>query len=142
MSFDAFKRNADQDQPSFELVTRLRSKYVVSFAACASRLAVITNYICAFVFMSATVVRSASRSKALCDLNAWVEMRSPIPPGSVAHRLVLEGDWSGEDSRVAQEVWFRDRPKGSDLTEMAKHYPTFEETFSLLCARSSCARCA
>lgn len=132
MPFDAFKRDVDQDQPSFELIERLRSKYVVSFAACASRLAAVTDYPCAFVFMNATVVRYASRSKALRDLNAWVEMRSPIPPGSVAHRLVQEGEWSGEDSRVAQDVWFRDWPNGYDLTEMAKHYPTFEETFSLL----------
>jgi Zn-dependent peptidase ImmA (M78 family) len=132
MPFDAFKRDVDQDQPSFELVERLRSKYVVSFAACASRLAAVTDYPCAFVFMSATVVRYASRSKALRDLNAWVEMRSTIPPGSVAHRLVREGEWSGEDSCVAQDVWFRDWPNGYDLTELAKHYPVFDETFSLL----------
>jgi Zn-dependent peptidase ImmA (M78 family) len=132
MPFDAFKRDVDQDQPSFELIERLRSKYVVSFAACASRLAAVTDYPCAFVFMNSTVVRYASRSKALRDLNALVEMRSPIPPGSVAHRLVRECEWSAEDSRVAQDVWFRDWPSGYDLTEMAKHYPTFEETFSLL----------
>lgn len=132
MPFDAFKRDVDQDQPSFELVERLRAKYVVSFAACASRLAAVTDYPCAFVFMSATVVRYASRSKALRDLNAWVEMRSPIPPGSVAHRLVQEAEWSGENSRVSQDVWFRDWPNGYDLTELAKHDPVFEETFSLL----------
>jgi hypothetical protein len=82
--------------------------------------------------MNSTVVRYASRSKALRDLNAWVEMRAPIPSGSVASRLVQESEWSGEDSRVSQDVWFRDWPKGYDLTELAKHYPTFEETFSLL----------
>jgi Zn-dependent peptidase ImmA (M78 family) len=132
MPFDAFKRDVDQDLPSFELVERLRSKYVVSFAACASRLAAVTDYPCAFVFMSAKVVRYASRSKALRDLNAWVEMRSTIPPGSVARRLVREGEWSGDDSCVAQDVWFRDWPNGYDLTELAKHYPAFDETFSLL----------
>jgi Zn-dependent peptidase ImmA (M78 family) len=132
MPFDAFKRDVDQEEPSFELVENLRAKYVVSFAACASRLAAVTDYPCAFVFMNSTVVRYASRSKALRDLNAWVEMRAPIPSGSVAGRLVREGEWSGEDSRVSQDVWFQDWPKGYDLTELAKHYPTFEETFSLL----------
>lgn len=82
--------------------------------------------------MNSTVVRYAARSTALRELNAWVEMRALIPPGSVAHRLVREGDWSGEDTGISQDVWFRDWPKGYDLTELAKHYPTFEETFSLI----------
>lgn len=132
MPFDAFKRDVDQEEPSFELVERLRDKYVVSFAACASRLAAVTDYPCAFVFMSSTMVRYASRSKALRELNAWVEMRAPIPVESVAARLIQEGEWSGEDSGISQDVWFRDWPKGYDLVELAKHYPDFEETFSLL----------
>ena len=132
MPYDAFKRDVDQESPSFELVDRLRATYVVSFAACASRLAAVTDYPCAFVFMDSAVVRYASRSKALRDLSAWVELQAPIPPGSVACRLVRDGDWSGEDSGVAQDVWFRDWAKGYDLTELSKHYPNFEETFSLL----------
>ncbi len=132
MPFDAFKRDVDQDEPSFELVERLRAKYVVSFAACASRLAAVTDYPCAFVFMNSTVVRYASRSKALRELNAWVEMRAPIPVESLAARLIRECEWSGEDSGISQDVWFRDWPKGYDLVELAKHYPAFEETFSLL----------
>ncbi|MFC5606085.1 ImmA/IrrE family metallo-endopeptidase [Variovorax soli] len=132
MPFEAFKRDVDQEQPSFDLVERLRAKYVVSFAACASRLAAVTDYPCAFVFMSSTVVRYASRSKALRDLNAWIEIRSPIPPGSVASRLVNDGEWSGEDFCISQDVWFRDWPKGFDLIELAKHYPSFDETFALI----------
>lgn len=132
MPFEAFKCDVDQEPPSFELVDRLRASYGVSFAACASRLAAMTEYPCAFVFVSSSMVRYASRSKALRDLNAWVELRTPIPPGSVVHRLVREGDWSGEDSRVAQDVWFRDWSKGYELTELAKNYPSFDEAFSLI----------
>jgi len=132
MPFDAFKRDVDQEEPSFELVERLRAKYVVSFAACASRLAAVTDYPCAFVIMNSSVIRYASRSKALRDLNAWIESKSPIPPGSVAHRLVEDDEWSGEDAAISQDVWFRDWPKGYDLTELAKHYPNYDETFALL----------
>ncbi len=132
MPFEAFKRDVNQEPPSFELIERLRTDYVVSFAACGSRLAAVTDYPCAFVFMNSTVVRYASRSTALRELNAWVEMRTPIPLASVAHRLIREGDWSGEDAWVGQDVWFRDWPNGYDLTELARHYPTFEETFSLI----------
>ena len=131
MPFDTFKGDVDQEEPSFELVERLRAKYVVSFAACASRLAAVTDFPCAFVFMDSSIVRYASRSKALRDLNAWIEMRAPIPPGSIAHRLIQGSDWSG-DGCISQDIWFRDWPKGYDLTELAKHYPAFDETFSLI----------
>lgn len=132
MPFEAFKRDVDMEEPSFDLVERLRSKYVVSFAACASRFAAVTDYPCAFVFMNSTVVRYASRSKALRDLNAWIEMKAPIPPGSLAKRLIEEGEWSGEDSSISQDVWFRDWPQGYDLVELTKHYPNYDETFSLV----------
>jgi Zn-dependent peptidase ImmA (M78 family) len=132
MPFDAFKRDVDYEEPSFELVEKLRSKYVVSFSACASRLASVTQYPCAFVTMSSSVIRHAARSKALRDLNAWIAPKSPIPRGSVAHRLVKDSERSGEDEVVSQDIWFLDWPKGYDLTELAKHYPTYDETFSLL----------
>jgi Zn-dependent peptidase ImmA (M78 family) len=132
MPYDAFKRDVDQEEPSFELVERLRAQHVVSFSACASRLAAVTQYPCAFVTMSSSVIHHASRSKALRDLNAWIVPNSPIPEGSVAHGLVKDGDWSGQDTAVSQDVWFQDWPKGYDLIELAKHYPSYDETFSLL----------
>ncbi len=33
---------------------------------------------------------------------------------------------------LSQDIWFRDWPTGYDLTELAKHYPAFDETFSLI----------
>ena len=132
MPFEDFKRDVDGEEPSFELVDRLRAKYVVSFSACASRVAAVTQYPCAFVTMSSSVIRHASRSMALRQLNGWIVPKSPIPPGSVARRLVEEQEFSGEDASVSQDVWFQDWPKGYDLVELAKHYPSYDETFSLL----------
>ena len=132
MPFEDFKRDVDREDPSFELVDRLRAKYVVSFSACASRVAAVTQYPCAFVTMSSSVIRHASRSMALRQLNGWIVPKSPIPPGSVARRLVEEQKFSGEDASVSQDVWFQDWPKGYDLVELAKHYPSYDETFSLL----------
>lgn len=131
MPFEVFRRDVDKEEPSFDLVERLRAKYVVSFSACASRLAAVTEYPCAFVLMDSNVVRYASRSKALRTLNAWIEMKAPIPPGSVARKLIDDGAWS-DDAEVSQDIWFRDWPQGYDLIELAKHYPTYDETFSLL----------
>lgn len=132
MPFEDFKRDVDREEPSFELVERLRAKYVVSFSACASRVAAVTQYPCAFVTMSSSVIRHASRSMALRQLNAWIAPKSPIPPGSVARRLVEGQEFSGEDAAVSQDVWFQDWPKGYDLIELAKHYPSYDETFSLV----------
>lgn len=52
----------DQEEPSFELVERLRAEHVVSFSACASRLAAVTDYPCAFVFMNSAVVERSTPS--------------------------------------------------------------------------------
>lgn len=132
MPFDAFKRDVDQEDPSFDLIERLRGKYVVSFSACGSRLAAVTDCPCAFILMNSSVVRYASRSVALRQLNAWIEMRAPIPKESVAYRLIEDGLVAGEDGGVSQDVWFRDWPKGYDLTELARHYAAYNETFSLI----------
>lgn len=131
MPSESFKRDVDQEEPSFDLVERLRAKYVVSFSACASRLAAVTEYPCAFVLMDSSVVRYASRSKALRALNAWIDLKAPVPPGSVAKRLIDEALWSGE-AEVPQDIWFRDWPQGYDLVELAKHYSNYDETFSII----------
>jgi Zn-dependent peptidase ImmA (M78 family) len=132
MPYEDFQRAVDQEEPSFELVERLRGQYVVSFSACASRLAAVTQHPCAFVTMSSSVIRHASRSMALRKLNAWIVPKSPIPKGSVACRLVEEQEFSGGDSSISQDVWFQDWPKGYDLIELSRHYPSYDETFSLL----------
>lgn len=132
MPFEAFKRDVDKGEPSFDLIERLRGKYVVSFSACGSRLAAVTDYPCAFILMNSSVIRYASRSATLRQLNAWIEMRTPIPKESVAYRLIEDGVAAGEDGSVSQDVWFRDWPKGYDLTELARHYSAYNETFSLI----------
>jgi Zn-dependent peptidase ImmA (M78 family) len=132
MPYEEFKRDVDQAEPSLELIEDLRAKYVVSFSACGSRLAAVTQYPCAFVFMSSSVIRYASRSRALRLLNAWIAPKSPIPEGSVAYRLVRDQECSGEGAAMSQDVWFQDWPRGYDLVELSKHYPAYDETFSLL----------
>lgn len=132
MPFDVFKRDVDGAEPSLELIERLRAEYVVSFSACGSRLAAVTDYPCAFVFMDSHIVRYASRSKSLRDLKAWVDLKSAIPAGSVARRLVESGDREGADAGISQDVWFTDWPKGYELTELARHSLEFNEAFSLI----------
>lgn len=132
MPYDQFKADVDKAAPSFELVERLRAKYVTSFSATASRVAAITDYPCAFVTMNSNVIRHASRSVTLRTLRAWIVPKSPIPAGSVAHQLVKDSQRSGESSDISQDVWFQDWPQGYDLTELAKHYPEYDETFALL----------
>lgn len=132
MPYDRFKADVDKEEPSFELIERLRLKYVTSFSATASRMAAVSDYPCAFVTMNSTVIRHASRSVALRKLNAWIAPRTPIPPGSLAHQLISDEVKSEGLELVSQDVWFQDWPQGYELTELAKHYPNYDETFSLL----------
>lgn len=132
MPYDKFKADVDKEEPSFELIERLRLKYVTSFSATASRMAAVSDYPCAFVTMNSTVIRHASRSVALRKLNAWIAPRTPIPTGSLAHQLISDEVKSQGLELVSQDVWFQDWPQGYELTELAKHYPNYDETFSLL----------
>lgn len=132
MPWDSFKRDMDHEEPSFELVERLSNKYRTSFSATASRVAALSDYPCAFVTMDSSIIRHASRSLPLRKLNAWVAPRTPIPQGSVAYDLVKNDERSGESSVVSQDVWFADWLQGYDLVELAKHYPEYNETFSLI----------
>lgn len=132
MPYDKFKADVDKEEPSFELIERLRLKYVTSFSATASRMAAVSDYPCAFVTMNSSVIRHASRSVALRKLNAWIAPRTPIPRGSLAHQLISDEVKSEGLELVSQDVWFQDWPQGYELTELAKHYPNYDETFSLL----------
>lgn len=132
MPYEKFKADVDKEAPSFELIERLRLKYVTSFSATASRMAAVSDYPCAFVTMNSTVIRHASRSVALRKLNAWIPPRTPIPPGSLAHQLISGEVRSEGLELVSQDVWFQDWPQGYELAELAKHYPDYDETFSLL----------
>jgi Zn-dependent peptidase ImmA (M78 family) len=132
MPYDKFKSDVDKEEPSFDLIERLRLKYVTSFSATASRMAAVSDYPCAFVTMNSRVIRHASRSVALRKLNAWVATRTPIPPGSLAHQLISDKVRSEGLELVSQDVWFQDWTQGYELTELAKYYPDYDETFSLL----------
>lgn len=137
MPYDQFKADADKAEPSFDLVERLRVKYVASFSATSSRLAAVTDYPCAFVTMNSTVIRHVSRSGVLRRLNAWIAPKSPIPEGAVVHQLIRDRQRSGT-SDVSQDIWFQDWPRGYDLIELAKHYPEYDESFALLWFEEDC----
>lgn len=132
MPYDKFKADVDKEEPSFDLIERLRLKYVASFSATASRMAAVSDYPCAFVTMNSTVIRHASRSVALRKLNAWIAPRTPIPTGSLAYQLISDEVRSEGLGQVSQDVWFQDWPQGYELAELAKHYPDYDETFALL----------
>lgn len=132
MPYDSFKRDVDNEEPSFDLVERLSRKYRTSFAATASRVTALSDYPCAFITMDSSVIRHASRSVPLRKLNAWVAPRTPIPPGSVAYELIKNDERSAESSTIPQDVWFSDWLQGYDLVELSKHYPEYNETFSLI----------
>lgn len=132
MPYEQFRADVRDSEPSFQLIDTLKTKYQTSFPATGSRIAAVSDYPCAFVTMDKGMIRYASRSTALRGLNAWVTPRTPIPSNSVAHRLWSTGESYGESSDISQDIWFSDWVQGYDLNEMARHYPDFQQTFSLI----------
>jgi Zn-dependent peptidase ImmA (M78 family) len=132
LPMSTFKAAMANEEPSFELVESLAKKFNASFPAAASRLATLADSPVAFVTMDRGVIRHAARSTSLREVRAWIAPKSPIPAGSVAHALRTAQTNGCETREVAQDVWFAEWKKGSDLWEMARHYARFDQTVSLL----------
>lgn len=120
MPYQVWKAQAPKDEPSVEVIQRLAQKFRTSFPATASRYASLADIPCGFVTMERGVIRYAARSTALRKVGAWIPPRSPIPAGSVAHRLRTAGETQMETDEVPQDVWFQDWERGIDLLELAR----------------------
>lgn len=132
MPYQMWKAQAPMDEPSVEVIQRLAQKFRTSFPATASRYASLADIPCGFVTMERGLIRYAARSTALRRLGAWIPPRSPIPEGSVAHRLRTAGTNAIETDEVSQDIWFQEWEKGLDLWEMARHYHRSDTAVALL----------
>jgi Zn-dependent peptidase ImmA (M78 family) len=132
MPYKMFKDRLPDEDPSAEVIEYMASEFKTSFPAAASRYAALADIPCAFVTMDRGVVRYAARSTALRRVGAWIPPKSPVPAGSVAHRLRAAALSDVKTEEVAQDVWFENWEKGWDLWEMSRHYHRFDTTVSLL----------
>jgi Zn-dependent peptidase ImmA (M78 family) len=127
-----WRKTVPDQEPSQELIEFMAASFACSFPAAASRFATLATCPCAYVTMSRGTVRFAAMSTSLRAVGAKVPLRSPVPPGSVAHRLREAGASRFERNVVAQDVWFQDWDKGLDMSELARHDEEYDSTVSLL----------
>jgi len=119
-------------EPSRAVMEYMAGEFRCSYPAAASRYATLATMPCAFVTMEHGTVRYAARSMSLRRTKAWISPRTPIPEGSVAHRLRGESVSQFDTGEVAQDIWFQDWESGLDLWEMSRHYRSSDTTTSLL----------
>ena len=119
-------------EPSFDVIHQVADVFGCSFPAAASRYATLTPAPCAFITMEHGTVKYAVRSTALRRAKAWITPRSPIPQGSVAHRVRASKQSGVASDTVAQDVWFEDWESGLDMTELSRHYGGSDTTVSIL----------
>lgn len=132
MPYKQWKSKVPRDEPSTEVIEHMAAEFRTSFPAAASRYASLADIPCAFVTMERGLVRYAARSTSLRRVGAWIPPRSPIPSGSVAHRLRTSGHSGMETDEVAQDVWFERWENGLDMWELARHYHRTDTTVALL----------
>lgn len=132
MPYQLWLKEVPDAEPSVEVINLMANKFGTSFPAAASRYATLSNLPCAFVTMDSGLIRHSARSLSLRKINAWVEPRSPIPTGSMAHNLRIAGESADNSGEVSQDIWFSNWDPGSDLYEVARHYQPSDTTVSLL----------
>jgi Zn-dependent peptidase ImmA (M78 family) len=132
MPYFLFKPHVPDTPPTFELLEDLAQRFGASFPAAASRFASICDEPCALVACESGRVRYTVRSASLRALGGWIDVKGPIPPGSISQQLRLEKESGRDSGEVAQDIWFSDWPQGCDLTEHARYYAKRDETIALL----------
>lgn len=119
-------------EPSLDAIIKMADAFGASYPAAASRFATLSEGPCAFVTMERGAVRYAAQSTTLRTLRARIRARSPIPEGSVAHRLRAASETQTQTADVAQDIWFEDWEAGLELVELCRHYADTDTTTSLL----------
>lgn len=119
-------------EPSLQLIQQMAGTFGTSYPAAASRFASLSDIPCAFVTMEGGTVRYAVRSTPLRRVGAWIGTKSLIPVGSLSHRLRATGANATDELEIAQDIWFENWEKGSELWELARHYQLSDTTIALL----------
>ena len=119
-------------EPTLQLIQHMAEAFGTSFPAAASRFASLSDMPCAFVTMEGGSVRYAVRSTPLRRVGAWVGTKSSIPAGSLSHKLRSAGSNATDELEVAQDIWFDNWEKGTELWELARHYQRTDTTIALL----------
>ncbi|MES2784737.1 MAG: ImmA/IrrE family metallo-endopeptidase [Pseudomonadota bacterium] len=132
MPYALWRAKVPRDEPSADVIDLMAAEFRVSFPAAASRFAALSDFPCAWVTMERGLIRYTAMSTSLRKVRAWIVPRTPIPQGSVAHRLRETGQSGIAQGEVAQDLWFQDWDKGLDLREVARHYASTDTTGALL----------
>jgi len=131
LPYQIFKPVADGEEICFATVEDLAGRFMASNTATGSRFATVITAPCAFILSEQGIVRYASRSLAMRDINAWVPPRTAVPPGSLSDRVRKGGICNGPEE-IDADLWFSDWTRGGLLLEEARHLSRWDQTLTLL----------
>lgn len=130
LPYGLFQPAAERSPISLVSIEALAGRFEASITATGSRFAAVIGPPCAFVLSEEGKIRYASRSKALCDANAWIPPRADVPRGSISSK-VREGEPSRREEMDA-DAWFSDWERGGTLLEEAMYLEQWDQTLTLL----------
>ncbi|MGB7290993.1 MAG: ImmA/IrrE family metallo-endopeptidase [Thermodesulfobacteriota bacterium] len=131
LPYQLFKTIADDEEICFATVEHLAERFTASNTATGSRFAAVITAPCAFVLSEKGIVRYASRSLAMREVNAWIPPRMVLPPGSLSER-VCKGKICNGPEEIDADLWLSDWTRGGILLEEARHLSRWDQTLTLL----------
>lgn len=131
LPYRLFRDEAERMPLGIASVEELGARFRASTTATGSRFAAVVSAPCAFVLAEQGKVRYASRSTALREANAWIQLRIDIPRGSLSERVRAGGSSDGTD-KIDADIWFSDWERGGVLLEEARHFPGWDQTLTML----------
>ncbi len=133
LPYDSFAKEVADTDISLDAVKSLAEAYKASLTATGSRFAVNANEPCAFVLSEDGWIRYVSRSKYLSELNGWIDVKVPVPEGSVAHHLMHGGAKIQDYDEISTDVWFAEGFQNRPLVaEEAVLLPEWNQCLSLV----------
>ena len=132
LPYDFFQPLADEASIGLGAIDGLAERFHASFTATGSRYGAVVSVPLAFVLSEQGKVRYASRSKPLRDSYAWIQPRLELPDSSFSKRLRAGTTECEGPEKVDAEIWFADWERGGTLLEDARHFPSWDQTLTLL----------
>ena len=129
----AYKKDIDDIALSFDSVREMATRYRASIASTGSRLATYSAEPCAFMLIEEGVIRYASLSKGLREKGGYIEFGVPVPPKSVAARLIRDPSSTDVYDEIPADIWFNKPLRNYELVcEEAMASREFDQCWALV----------
>ncbi len=133
LPYNFFMEDIEDVDVSMDNIKELSGQYKASLASTCSRFVTYHGALCAYVLVENGIIRYVKQSKALRELNCWINIGEPVVKNSVAYRLINSTSEMEGSDKIDTRIWFTNPITGYDLLiEEAIRIEEWKQCLSLI----------